>query len=392
MMPQLRLVAWGHRRATDPLRAACESFREKRHDIDIAIDVRPLSDFEHQGMAGVAEQYDLIVYDHPFCGNIASNRLFLPLETHLPDYLGAKADIRYIGPSLDTYRYAGHVWGAPIDAATQHALFRADLLPADEKVPEQWSEVLALGGRLRARGLFLGTAIETPHALMTIGSLMANAGRPWATDPAAAFEIDLAAFAGAYAQLRDLLTFCPAEAFAWNSIDLHEAMVARDDVVYCPAVYGYATYGESDQRRALSFAPFAGAVPPYEAGSIIGGTAIGVSARCREPEAALAFVAYMLDDQVQRELVPAHHGQPALVSGWREPANDRRFNGFYSGATTSLETSWVRPRRPGYPVFQGEAGRVVAEGLRTGRDGAAVAEAVAELAHECGSAPRTEHR
>lgn len=386
-MTTLRLVSWGHRRATDPLRAAVDAFTSAHPDIAIAIDVRPLSDFEHQGMPGVAEQYDFIIYDHPFSGDIAKDRLFLPLEEHLPDLLGSAAAPDYIGPSLESYWFAGHVWGAPIDAATQHAALRADLMQrAGESVPTRWNDVLALGERLRAHGLFLGTAVETPHALMTVGSLMANAGRPWSTDPDTPFVIDQEAFAAAYGEVRKLLAFCPPEALGWNSIDLHEAMVARDDVAYCPAVYGYATYGEADQRRPLSWGPFAGAVAPYEAGSIIGGTAIGVSARCKAPEAALSFVRHMLQPSVQRDLVPAHHGQPALVAGWREPANDLRFNGFYSAATSSLETAWVRPRRTGYPVFQAEAGRAVADGLKSGSDGRAVAATVAEMALRCGSA------
>ena len=387
-MSTLRLVSWGHRRATDPLRAAAEAFRATRPDVDIAIDVRPLSDFEHQGMPGVAAEYDLIIYDHPFSGDIAKDDLFVPLDRHMPDLLGPEQAGTYIGPSLETYRFAGHVWGAPIDAATQHAALRADLMHrAGEAMPTRWDEVLELGERLRGHNLFLGTAIETPHALMTVGSLMANAGRPWATDPDAPFEIDRAAFADGYGKLQALLAFCPPEALGWNSIDLHEAMVARDDVAYCPAVYGYATYGEADQRRPLAFGPFAGAVAPHEAGSIIGGTAIGISARCQAPEAALAFVRHMLDPAVQRDLVPAHHGQPALLAAWREPANDRRFNGFYSAAATSLDTAWVRPRRAGYPVFQAEAGRVVADGLRREQSGGTVAEAVAAMALHCGATP-----
>ena len=386
-MTKLRLVSWGHRRATDPLIAAREGFAARHPDIEVAVDVRPLSDFEHQGMPGVAAQYDLIVYDHPFSGDIAADALFLPLDAHLPDLLGPDRAARFVGPSLASYRFAGHVWGAPVDAATQHAVLRADLLQAaGEAVPTRWADVIALGERLRQKGLFLATAVQTPHALMTVGSLMANAGRPWATDPQAPFAIDRPAFVTAYGQVRDLLTYCPPEALGWNSIDLHEAMVARDDVAYCPAVYGYATYGEADQRRPLAFGPFAGTVAPFEAGSVIGGTAIGVSARCRAPEAALAFVRHMLEEGVQRDVVPAHHGQPALVAGWHEPANDRRFNGFYSASLSSLETAWVRPRRAGYPVFQADAGRIVAEGLKAGSDADAVFEAVDAQARQCGPA------
>jgi multiple sugar transport system substrate-binding protein len=257
-----------------------------------------------------------------------------------------------------------------------------------EATPLTGADALKLGERVRRRGLYLGTAIETPHALMTIGSLMANAGKPWATDPVKPLTMDEEAFFAAYGEVNALLAFCPPEALGWNSIDLHDAMVARDDVVYCPAVYGYATYGEADQRRRLAFGPFAGARAPYERGSTIGGTAIGVSTQCRAPDAALAFVAHMLDDVVQRTLVPPHHGQPAMVSGWKDAANDARFNGFYSSVARSVETAWVRPRRAGYPVFQAEAGRIVAKGLRSNRDGRVVAKAVSALAARCEAGAR----
>lgn len=380
-MPGLRIISWGHRRATAPLRAVCDMFRSTHPHVEVAIEVRPLSDFEHQGIAGVADRYDLVVFDHPFCGDIAAAQVFLPLDRHLPDLLGPAADRRYVGPSLASYRWDGHVWGAPIDAATQHALLRPDLLAsAGRPVPASWDEALALGRLLAPKGLKLGTAIETPHALMSIASLMANAGRPWSTDPTVPLALDREAFLAAYRRVQALLGFCPPEAMGWNSIDLHEAMVARDDIAYCPAVYGYATYGEADQRRRLAFAPFAGAAAPFAAGSTIGGTALGVSARSQEVAAALDFVALMLDADVQDRLIPGHHGQPALLSAWVAPANDRRFNGFYTSTLGSMETAWIRPRRPGFPAFQREAGQIVATALRAGADGRRAAEQIADLA------------
>ncbi len=379
-MSRLRIICWGHRRATDPLKMACDLFRSERPDIEIEIAVRPLSDFEHQGIDGVAAQFDLVVFDHPFCGDIAAGGHFLPLEEMLPALLGASADPLYAGPSLSSYRYAGHVWGAPIDAATQNALYRADLLAAlQEPLPASWQETVSLGRRLAARGMFLGMAIETPRALATIASLMANSGHAWATGPDQPFHIDRAEFLHAYDLLRELLVYCPPEALTWNSIDLHEAMVARDDVVYCPAVYGYATYAEADQRRRLTFAPFAGAQQPFGAGSMIGGTALGLSSHCAAIDDAVAFISYMLGAPVQNDGIPAHHGQAARLSSWLNAENNRRFGSFFSATLESLEAAWIRPRCAGYPNFQRDAGHAVADALRSGADGQAVADHVLML-------------
>lgn len=380
-MTTVKLLCWGHRRAVDPIAAFAKLLAERHPEVTLAVDVRPLSDFEHQGMEGVAKNYDLVVFDHPFCGDIVSGNLFVPLDEVFPDLLGPSADALYIGGTLRSYRLAGHVWGAPIDAATQHALFRADLMEkAGASVPQSWDEALALGPKLVAQGLHLGLAVETPHALCTIGSLMANAGRAWSTDPAQPLTIDAEAFAVAFDKIRALLAFCPPEAMDWNSIDLHDQMVARDDIAYCPAVYGYATYGEADMRRRLSFAEFAGSQAPYWSGSAIGGTAIGLSRFSQAQEAACKVIALALTGEVQDDVFARHHGQPALVSGWRDGEINTLFNGFYADATRSMETVWVRPRHPGYILFQNQAGAVVAEGLRTGAAAAKVYEDVAAIA------------
>lgn len=357
MTTVLKGLSWGHRRATGPLQPLVDRFRQSQPDIDIEWTVRPLSDFEHQGLAGVAELFDLIIYDHPFSGDLLSSGAFVPLDRYLPGLTPAD-DRRFAGASLTSYRYGGAVWGAPIDGATQHALYRADLLGA-RALPESWNEVLALGEELRRDKLWLGLACETPHAGLVAGALMSNAGKPWSTDPARPFAVDRAALREALELIAAVVALSPPEAIGWNSIDLHDQMVARDDIAYAPCVYGYATYGEADMRCRLSFAPFPGTTAPYAAGTAIGGTAVGLSRHCVDQQAALAFIAFLLSDEAQRDIIPAHNGQPALLSGWDDAAVDARFNGFYSDTRSTIDSAWIRPRLPGYPNFQKQMGIMV---------------------------------
>lgn len=364
-MKTITVLNWQNRRATQPMAAAVETFTQTHKDCEIHQVIRPLSDFEHQDIEVIAKRHDLIVYDHPFSGRIAESGCFMPLDPHLPDLLGPESGPRYIGPSLASYRYEGHVWGAPIDGATQNAIYRQDLLDRlGAAVPQSHAHVLALGQKARQAGLYLGTAIETPHALMSIFSYMANLGQPIVADAHGIQDIPAGSFTQAYESLARLLTLCAPEAAHWNSIDLHEAMVARDDIVYSPAVYGYATYGESDQRVPLAFADFAGLQAPYAAGSTIGGTALGLSRHSPHTELALAFIAHMISESVQTTLVGAHFGQPATLGGWENTANDQRFNGFYSAVHASMEQSWVRPRFSGFVAFQREGGLAMAQALR----------------------------
>jgi multiple sugar transport system substrate-binding protein len=359
----VRGLTWGHRRATGPLEPLTSAFLERHPGITVEWIVRPLSDFEHQGLAGLASIYDLIIYDHPFSGSIVETGAFEALSKYPSTKTGLADASLYLGRSLLSYRFGGSVFGLPIDAATQHAVYRADLLElAGEGVPEKWMDAIALGRRLARRGVKLGLAVKTPHAGLAIAALMANAGVPWPTEPDGDFSFGRDAFAEAYEAVRELFAFCDREALEWNAIDLHEAMVMRDDIAYTPCVYGYGTYGEADLRRRLSFADFAGRVAPYHAGSVLGGTGLAISRKSANKDAALAFVAYAASEEGQR-LIQSRHGQPGLGSLWEGGMADDAFNGFFTGARRSIETAWMRPRHRGYVPFQASFGKTVAHGL-----------------------------
>jgi multiple sugar transport system substrate-binding protein len=365
----LRGLTWGHRRATGPLVPLSAAFCSRHPDITVDWVVRPLSDFEHQGLAGFASIYDLIIYDHPFSGSIVESGVFEPLSSHSDTMLTLSEASRYLGGSMLSYRIGGSVFGLPIDAAAQHGIYRADLLyDAGESVPLSWSDALMLGARLAPRGLKLGLAIKTPHAGLVVAALMANAGTPWSTLPDAMFSIDRSGFIDAYEAVRELFAYCHAEAVEWNAIDLHEAMVARDDIAYAPCAFGYGTYGESDYRRRLSFANFAGRVAPYHAGSVLGGTGLAVSRFSASKPAALSFVAFAASEEGQR-LIQSEHGQPGLASLWSDETADQRFNGFFSGTRESIEAAWTRPRHREYIAFQAAFGEIVAEGVKDGMKG-----------------------
>lgn len=358
---RLRGVTWGHRRAIDPLRAATEVY-EREHGLPGADwAVRDLRAFEHQPLAEAVAECDLLVFDHPFVGEIASSGLFQPVD----DCIKA-GDDAFAGPSLATYRWGGHLWGAPVDAATMHAIYRDDLMrSAEVAVPRNWDEVIALGVCLRKKGLWLGLANGDHHGFLAAGTLMHNIGASWA-GPSDGLEMDREALRRALSALLEANAFAPPECLGMNSIGLHEAMTSRDDIAYCPLTYGYATYGEADYgRRRLSFAASPGLVLPYCAGTLIGGAAIGITSHCRDSGAARRFLSWLISPAVQDSIFARHHGQPATDSAWRDPEIDRRFNGYYAAVHQTLKAASVRPRFPGFGRFERQAGRIV-DGLLRG--------------------------
>jgi len=353
---KLKGMTWDHRRAVDPLIAAQEVFRQRHPDIDITWYSRPLSGFEFTPVEVLAKTYDLIILDHPFMGQVEQSGCLMPLGTSLELHDGD-----FVGPSLATYRMAGEIWSVPVDAACQVAVSRPDLMARiGVEIPLDWQQLLGLGHLARQRGLWLAIGLKGVHSLMTFFTLMANLGTPCATNPEEPlFEIQAAR--QVLNLMRSLLAFCPPEALDWNSIVLHEQMASRDDLVFCPAVYCYATYAEADNNRPLRFHDFPG--PQGPRGSTIGGTGLGLSASCAHPEAALAYARFAAEQNTQL-LFARHHGQPAHHAAWEDQAINDHFGCCYRDTRTTMDQCWIRPRYDGYLRFQEAAGEVIEAHLR----------------------------
>lgn len=366
----LRGMTWDHRRAVDPLVMTMAAFTSRYPHITVQWTARPLHGFEFTPVADLAREYDFIVLDHPFAGDIAENRYLLPVE----DIAGRPEE--FAGPSLETYRYDGHVWAVPIDAACQVGVSRPDLLEKlDRAVPANWYEVLDLGRVAARKGMRLAIGLRGVHSLMTFFTLCANLGRPCGTTRAEKFA-DRDTAREALALMRELLGLSDPGSLGWNSIELHDVMVARDDLVHCPAVYCYATYAEADQRRPLQFHDLPG--PKGHHGSTIGGTGLGISAHSRHRHEALAYARYVADVSTQFEFA-RHHGQPARREVWEDEAINARFGQCYADTRKTIESCWIRPRYCGYLEFQATAGRMIETHLREKSGESALLDALQRL-------------
>jgi len=355
----LRGITWQHRRALDPLRASVDAFRYERPDIEIEWDARPLSGFEFQPIEELTVAYDLVVLDHPHVGEIVCTACLAPLD----DQAAALPADAFVGPSLESYRYDGRLWALPLDAACQTAVHRPDLIArCGRAVPQSWPETLSLGRRAARQGLRLAIALKGVHSLMTFFSLCANLRH---TDDGSADVsfLDHDTARAALEALRQLIAFAPTETLDWNSIALQDAMTERDDLVFCPAVYGFATYAEADMTRRLSYTNFPGLHEPYSTGSTLGGAGLGVSSASRHLEAAKSYAGFLASAPAQLAFTK-HHGQPARREAWENPGANERFHDFYRNTHATIDRAWVRPRHAGYLRFQHAAGKLVEGHLR----------------------------
>jgi ABC-type glycerol-3-phosphate transport system substrate-binding protein len=142
-------------------------------------------------------------------------------------------------------------------------------------------------------------------------------------------------------------------------------------VLCVPIVYAYVGY-EVRWHAAPAFAR--GAIP----GSILGGVGAAVVSGAQDPRAAARLAVWLGSDRVQEELVLGAGGQPATRRSWSVPGSDPMFE----AVLPTLEVSQVRPRDAWWPAFQGEAGELLARGLRAATDAGVLAAELARLYHD----------
>ena len=361
---ELTGITWNHTRGLLPLLATAQRFMDARPDVTIRWERRSLQAFADFPIERLAESFDLIVIDHPFAGHAGARPVLVPLDAHLPAEFLADQAANSVGASYRSYEAGGHLWALPIDAATPVAAWREDLLARHGRgVPRTWDDLLDLA---RA-GLVALPAIP-------IDSLMAffMLGNAFGEDPCATGERVLGPEPGRQAleALRELVRCCDPACLDRNPIRTYEAMVASDDIAYCPFAYGYSTYARPDYTAPRPPLRFGDLVELNGARlrSTLGGTGLAITRRCADLALAADYAAYCASPEVQRGLWVATGGQPGHRAAWLDPEADRLTGGYHADTLRALDEAWLRPRHHGYIPFQDEAGHVVHAYLREGGD------------------------
>jgi multiple sugar transport system substrate-binding protein len=325
-------------------------------DVKIEWEARSLQAFADVPIEQLAQAYDLLVIDHPHVGVAARAGCLLALDEVRRDEELRTLAGQSVGPSHVTYGYGGHQWALAIDAATQVASYRTDLL---EKPPRQWAEVMELA----RRGVVV-CPLKPVDALMCFFTLSANYGHPCGLPgrqeliaPDAGMEVLHA--------LVDFAQHVPAECFAMNPIEVYELMVGDGKYAYCPLGYGYTNYARKGYRpQQLQFADIASLGSHGPVGSCIGGTGIAVSSRTRHGEIAVDYAYWVASADVQRTIYFDAGGQPGNVVAWEDDRTNSASGDFFRSTRATLVNAYVRPRYDGYLAFQDKAGTLLNDFLR----------------------------
>jgi len=343
-----RGITWDHPRGRNALRAAGTVIDWHAHSLE---------HFESHPIDDLAQNYELIVLDHPHLGEALEQHSLQPMDAVVGPERIERWSRESVGPSFDSYSADGHQWALPLDAATQVAVHKPALLHV---LPRTWDEVEAL-----STALPVALSLAGPHAFLTFASICAAFEAPVGglEDGPGRFDdveagrggVDPLVAADVLERMRAIGSRAPAGAAEQNPIALLERMTGTDDVAYCPLVYGYVNYSS----RLLRFGDAPAATVGGRRGSTIGGTGLAVSAHTEITPELVAHIDWLMSDEAQRRFIPQHDGQPSSRAAWLDSAVDRESCGFYRSTLATIEDSWVRPRFSGYIAVQSAASAVV---------------------------------
>jgi multiple sugar transport system substrate-binding protein len=350
-MIELTGITWEHERGFAPMVATAREYEKMHPGVRIHWEKRSLQAFADFPLSELAARFDLLVVDHPHVGDAARGKYLLAMDISGRDGELKKLAAQSVGRSFESYRFGEHLWALPIDAATQVASYREDLL---ERVPARWEEVIGLAKQGRVIW-----PIKPVDSMMSFLTLAANRGTPCRVNGDGSL-IDRESAVRVLEMMRELAALAPAECLAMNPVQAYERMCADDRFAYCPLGYGYSNYARPGYRRCtLRFTNLAASDGFGSRGSTLGGTGLAVSATSKHPDIALDYAFWVASSECQKTVYFDAGGQPGNAAAWEDERVNQACGDFFRGTRQTLERALVRPRYDGFLHLQDKGGDAV---------------------------------
>jgi len=374
-------IAWDHSRALPPLVATAQRYEEIHSGIRIHWEKRTLDEFGHAPIDKLTERFDLIVIDHPWAGFCFENDLVLDLAKCARAAEALELRHHSVGRTFESYVYQDKLLALPIDAAAPAPSWRPDLLArAEVEPPQTWAEGLALS----RRGIAVIPAFNADlflHFLMLVHALSAvPCVGPEEIAPRECLR-------QAVEMLRELTEPMSRDIFDLNPILLAERMSTTDDFAWSAFAYTYNNYaraGFAAQRlRYGNLLSLTRNGPRLR--SVLGGTGIAISTRCRNVAAALDYALFIANANTQKAIYVQAGGQPSHLAAWDCKLADDLCGGFFSDTRLTHCEAIIRPRYSGYVALQTNGGNALQDHLRHGRSLTVTLERIEALYRESGT-------
>lgn len=363
MTVTLKGLTWDHPRGYAPLIGGVAEYQQLHPEVAVKWDRRSLREFGEAPIEQYVQRYDLLIVDHPFVGFAAAHNVLLDLSTLISDAEKAEHAKNSVGRSWDSYWYDGGLWALPIDAATQVASYRADLMSElSSDVPNTFAEVTALAKAARAGGKFIIVPACPTDAISLFFTLTANTGHP-ITEDADPF-VDTSVAENILELLHELIAAAHPRSVDSNPIQVYDFMVRSSDAVYCPYAFGYSNYSRQGAGTTLKFTNAPAAGQSGCAGTMLGGTGVAISSATQHPQEALTYARWLVSTEHQSGTYFKQGGQPGSLAAWTDPQVNAASNNFFRDTLLTLQTAYVRPRFDGFVRFFEAAGIEINRCLR----------------------------
>ena len=356
-------LTWDHPRGYAPLVGGAPEYEQLNPGLKIRWDRRTLREFGEAPIEQYIDRYDLLIVDHPFVGYAAAHGALVNLAPFLSDAEKLQMAADSVGPSWESYWYSGGLWAFPIDAATQVASYRPDLLQQlFPEVPRTFDDVLTLARRAHDFGKFVVVPACPTDAISLFFTVSANLGHPIAE----ASEIFVRDVIGREVldRLHSLISAAHPKSVEWNPIQVYDFMISTSNAIYCPYGFGYSNYSRADRPVKLKFADAPAAGRHGCSGTMLGGTGVAISKKSPQQKKAFEYAKWLASQPHQCGTYFRKGGQPASLAAWMNPAVDSEAGGFFSGTLQTLQTAYLRPRFDGFVPFFESAGMQINKCLR----------------------------
>ncbi|MGG5371088.1 extracellular solute-binding protein [Enterococcus sp. AZ196] len=351
-MTKLKGITWNHSRGFTSVVATAQRFCELNPGVDIEWEKRSLQEFADAPIQNLADQYDLLIIDHPWAGFAQKSGILADLSLHLSADFLADQERNSVGMSHLSYNFDGFQSALAVDAATPIAVYNQQFF-SDQALPKNWQEVLALArqNKVAIAGIPINLLMDFYMFGATLKAPMFENGK----------VMDEESGIIALESIREIVSLCRADILQWDPINVHNYMAENEDIVYCPYAYGYTNYSKAGYGKHLLVATDTVTFNDEPLKTVLGGTGLAVSSASKNSELACRYAEYTASPLIQETLFFDAGGQPGHRKAWLSPETNRRCENFFENTLQTLDNSYLRPRYNGYLHFQDHAGHFVRE-------------------------------
>ena len=353
-------ITWDHPRGYSPL-IASSALYEKLFGVKVKWEKRSVTNFGDQSLAGLADNFDFLIIDHPHAGIAFETNCLFPLNELLSKETINELKKQTAGPSFSSYNYKGKQWAIPVDAAMQCSAKRPDLL-GDLEVPKNWAEVFELTDVLKKKNLKVGMALCPTDSLCSFLTITAQLGSPVREGNEKLVRRQTGLQTLEF--MRRFRDSFHERSLNWNPIQLYDYMSTNDDIAYTPLAFCYTNYSRDGFRKnKLGYCN-----APGITNAVLGGAGIAVSAKSKYLNESAQYAAWVCSAEIQSSVYLIEQGQPANIAAWKSDFANGLTNNFFFNIFETLKSAFVRPRYSGWPEFQKYLGEVLHFYLRDDTD------------------------